>query len=224
MSALFGAFCRPKLQALLQALKLDRAYVSGTGDYLTDIEGRTVVDFVGGFGTTVLGHNHPAITHGRDREGSPCTEVGLHYQHKGECEMARRCHTVGVVVDDTSHFIMRFECHRKRGTAVDEAVRRTRHTVGHSIVSTSFILVGAFITLSASSFLPIAHFGIFIALCVTLALYLDIFCCSTFCIEGQAATAWGRSGTFRNHRRRGLLEVFMAEPSIVPFAALLALD
>jgi predicted RND superfamily exporter protein len=36
------------------------------------------------------------------------------------------------------------------------------------------ILAGSFITLASSSFLPIAHFGIFIALSVSLALYLDI--------------------------------------------------
>ena len=57
----YGIFCKPKLQALLSALKLDQEYVKAKGDYLTTADGRSILDFVGGFGTTILGHNHPTL-------------------------------------------------------------------------------------------------------------------------------------------------------------------
>ena len=49
---------------MLHLLRLDKHYVGGRGDRLTmDDRGtrREVVDFVGGFGTTLLGHRHPDV-------------------------------------------------------------------------------------------------------------------------------------------------------------------
>jgi hypothetical protein len=80
----------------------------------------------------------------------------------------------GIVVDDTIHFLMRFTRNRALGMSVAESIEDTCKITGHSIITTSLILAGSFITLASSSFLPIAHFGIFIALSVSLALYLDI--------------------------------------------------
>ena len=57
----YGTYCKPKLQALLSALKLDQQYVKAKGDYLTTDDGTRILDFVGGFGTTILGHNHPKL-------------------------------------------------------------------------------------------------------------------------------------------------------------------
>ena len=62
--SLYGQYCRPKLDDLLRCLKLDREYVRARGDYLYCREnGRqeAVLDFVGGFGTTILGHNNPEL-------------------------------------------------------------------------------------------------------------------------------------------------------------------
>jgi acetylornithine/succinyldiaminopimelate/putrescine aminotransferase/predicted amino acid dehydrogenase len=59
--SLYGQYCKPKLQELLHALKLDEEYVQANGDYLTTGDGRQVLDFVGGFGATILGHNHPRL-------------------------------------------------------------------------------------------------------------------------------------------------------------------
>ncbi len=57
-------FVRPRLGRMLQLLRLDKDYVSGRGDRLVMREkGKTreVVDFVGGFGATLLGHRHPDV-------------------------------------------------------------------------------------------------------------------------------------------------------------------
>lgn len=80
----------------------------------------------------------------------------------------------GIVVDDTIHFLMRFNRNRALGIPVAESIEETSMVIGRSIITTSLILAGSFATLASSSFLPSAHFGIFIALSVSLALYLDI--------------------------------------------------
>ena len=57
-------FVRPRLGKMLQLLRLDKDYVSGRGDRLVMRDkgvDREVVDFVGGFGATLLGHRHPEV-------------------------------------------------------------------------------------------------------------------------------------------------------------------
>jgi len=58
---LYKDHCRPKLTELLQALKLDKTYVRAEGNYMQTDSGDEVLDLVGGFGCTILGHNHPDI-------------------------------------------------------------------------------------------------------------------------------------------------------------------
>jgi acetylornithine/succinyldiaminopimelate/putrescine aminotransferase/predicted amino acid dehydrogenase/acyl-coenzyme A synthetase/AMP-(fatty) acid ligase len=57
-------FAAPLIGEVLQLLRLDKDYSSGTGDRLTWIEDGEVhqaVDFVGGFGVNLLGHNRPEL-------------------------------------------------------------------------------------------------------------------------------------------------------------------
>jgi len=58
---LYETFCRPELGQLLRTLALDVEYVSASGDELTTKHGKTVLDFLGGYGSTILGHNPIAI-------------------------------------------------------------------------------------------------------------------------------------------------------------------
>jgi len=57
----YKEFCKPKVAELLESLKLDYDFRSGTGNYLITGDGSKVLDLVGGFGSTILGHNHPKI-------------------------------------------------------------------------------------------------------------------------------------------------------------------
>ena len=63
----FARFSRPKLAALLGSLKLDVAYERAEGSYLYRRTGNgrespePLLDFVGGFGAALLGHNHPEL-------------------------------------------------------------------------------------------------------------------------------------------------------------------
>ena len=57
---------KPHLSKILGALGLDVAYTRAAGDMLfhTGDDGRevAVLDLLGGYGSTILGHHHPAIT------------------------------------------------------------------------------------------------------------------------------------------------------------------
>ncbi|MET8042739.1 aminotransferase class III-fold pyridoxal phosphate-dependent enzyme [Micromonospora sp. NPDC005215] len=57
----FRSWVNPPLAGLYAAHGLDRVFVSGRGSRLTDAEGRDYLDFVAGFGSLNLGHNHPAV-------------------------------------------------------------------------------------------------------------------------------------------------------------------
>jgi len=57
----YKTHCRPKLTELLQALKLDKTYSRAEGNYLQTDSGEKILDLVGGFGCTILGHNHPEV-------------------------------------------------------------------------------------------------------------------------------------------------------------------
>lgn len=83
---------------------------------------------------------------------------------------------MGIVVDDTIHFISAIMRNKRAGHSTNSSIERARDTVGQSIIRTTLILVVGFSCMAVSSFLPTAHFGIFIALSIALALILDLFC------------------------------------------------
>ncbi len=50
-----------QLVRILQLTGFDRTYVSGSGSWLVDADGRRYLDLLSGFGTFALGRNHPAV-------------------------------------------------------------------------------------------------------------------------------------------------------------------
>jgi acetylornithine/succinyldiaminopimelate/putrescine aminotransferase len=60
-TTLYGEFAKPYLAKLLNLLSIDRVYTRAQGDYLTDASGNDVLDLLGGYGSTLLGHNHPRL-------------------------------------------------------------------------------------------------------------------------------------------------------------------
>ncbi len=63
--ALYEAFARPELGRRLRALGLDVAYDRAEGDWLEHVDRRgtrrRVLDLLGGYGTGLFGHHHPAL-------------------------------------------------------------------------------------------------------------------------------------------------------------------
>jgi acyl transferase domain-containing protein/acyl-CoA synthetase (AMP-forming)/AMP-acid ligase II/acetylornithine/succinyldiaminopimelate/putrescine aminotransferase/acyl carrier protein len=63
-AASYGRYVRPRFAQALGALKLDVSYVWAAGDHLVyEDAGRRVevLDMLGGYGSTLFGHNHPEI-------------------------------------------------------------------------------------------------------------------------------------------------------------------
>ena len=81
---------------------------------------------------------------------------------------------LGIVVDDTVHFLYRFR--REGETAADPAsrVRAAMLGAGPAIVATSVILAAGFVILSLASIQSIANFGILCALAILVALFSDL--------------------------------------------------
>lgn len=60
----YAQFARPLPARLMEALKLDKRYVRACGDYLFYCDGESevpVLDLAGGYGSLILGHNHPEL-------------------------------------------------------------------------------------------------------------------------------------------------------------------
>ena len=81
---------------------------------------------------------------------------------------------VGLAVDDTIHFLVRFRQERDAGHSHKEAIRRTFLGAGHAIVLTSLLLVLGFALLSTSELTTTRHFGILSSATMTAAVLADL--------------------------------------------------
>ena len=84
--------------------------------------------------------------------------------------------TLGIVVDDTVHFLSKYRRARiELGFASPDAVRVAFRTVGRALLTTSLVLVAGFMVVSLSSFELNAGMGKLTALVIALALLADFF-------------------------------------------------
>jgi len=83
--------------------------------------------------------------------------------------------SLGIVVDDTVHFLTKYlRARRENGYDRPEAIRYAFETVGTAIVSTTVILAFGFSVLAASAFRINAQMGLLTAITVLLALITDL--------------------------------------------------
>ena len=82
--------------------------------------------------------------------------------------------SLGIVVDDTVHFLTKYlRARRERGLDRPEAVRHAFRSVGHAIVSTTAILTAGFLVLALSTFRINFELGLLTAIAMVLALLAD---------------------------------------------------
>ena len=81
---------------------------------------------------------------------------------------------LGLVVDDTVHFLMRFRRHITDGADMEEAISRSVHQAGRPILITSMVLVVSFSSMMLASFTPNINFGMITSLIIVLALLADL--------------------------------------------------
>lgn len=82
--------------------------------------------------------------------------------------------TIGIVVDDTVHFMSKYlRARRELNMDPENAVRYAFNTVGKALWVTTLALVAGFMVLSTSGYKMNAHMGLMSALTITIALAFD---------------------------------------------------
>jgi len=81
---------------------------------------------------------------------------------------------IGIAVDDTIHFLSRYNQERRKGHAVDKALEGTILVKGRALISSSLILCAAFGVLISSDFVPNIYFGVLSSLIMITALLGDL--------------------------------------------------
>ncbi len=82
--------------------------------------------------------------------------------------------TLGIVVDDTVHFLSKYlRARREEGLSSPEAVRYAFHTVGRALWTTSVVLIAGFLVLTQSPFELNSGMGLLSAITIGLALFAD---------------------------------------------------
>jgi len=82
--------------------------------------------------------------------------------------------TLGIVVDDTIHFMSKYlRARRDQGLKATEAVRYAFSTVGIALWTTSVALAAGFLALSTSSFTLNAEMGLLVAIVIMFAIIVD---------------------------------------------------
>jgi len=84
--------------------------------------------------------------------------------------------TIGIVVDDTVHFLSKYlRARREQGLSSEQAVRYAFHTVGTALWVTTLVLMLGFGVLALSDFELNASMGLLTAITIGLALFADFF-------------------------------------------------
>ena len=83
--------------------------------------------------------------------------------------------TIGIVVDDTVHFLAKYRrARREYGLSPEDAVRQTFDTAGRALFTTTVVLVAGFLILLFSPFVPTAQVGVLTAMIIAFALIADL--------------------------------------------------
>ena len=83
--------------------------------------------------------------------------------------------TIGIVVDDTVHFLSKYQLARRDyGHGPEEAVRHAFDSAGRALLATTVVLVAGFLIFAFSPFVPTAQVGVLTAMIIAFALVADL--------------------------------------------------
>ncbi len=83
--------------------------------------------------------------------------------------------TLGIVVDDTVHFLSKYlRARREKGLSAEDAVRYAFNSVGLALVVTSVVLVAGFMIMAQSHFYLNSSMGLLTSVVIMLALIIDL--------------------------------------------------
>ena len=94
--------------------------------------------------------------------------------------------SLGIVVDDTVHFLTKYtRARRERGLSAEESIRYAFNSVGTAILINTAILAVGFAVLLASNFKVNADMGLLTSLAIVLALVLDFLLLPSLLLLGR---------------------------------------
>ena len=96
---------------------------------------------------------------------------------------------LGIVVDDTIHYLTEFAATLREGASPEEAVHRTTRTVGQPIVFTAIVLAVGFLVSCLSGFQPVRHFGALSAATMIIGLFADLLLTPAIAMKMRIAPA-----------------------------------
>ena len=91
---------------------------------------------------------------------------------------------IGIGVDDTIHFLMRFRLEMRRGLSPQEAMRETLRFSGRAIIITSVVLAAGFAPFAMSSYIPVRNMGTLLPFCFLVAVIADLFLVPAMAVLG----------------------------------------
>jgi predicted RND superfamily exporter protein len=81
---------------------------------------------------------------------------------------------LGIAIDDTIHFLVKFTEARKKGLDMQESLAYVMHYAGSAIILTTVVLSAAFIVFRFSQFMLNANFGLITAIALIIAVMVDL--------------------------------------------------
>jgi len=98
--------------------------------------------------------------------------------------------SLGIIVDDTVHFLIKYlRALREKGLDRPAAIRYAFETVGTAMVATTLILAAGFALLAASTFKINAEMGLLTALAIVVALVIDFLLLPAILMIGYSQSA-----------------------------------
>ena len=83
--------------------------------------------------------------------------------------------SIGIVVDDTVHFLSKYlRARREKGLNAEDAVRYAFNNVGLALLVTSLVLIAGFMIMAQSHFYLNSSMGLLTSVVIMLALFIDL--------------------------------------------------
>ena len=82
--------------------------------------------------------------------------------------------TLGIIVDDTVHFLSKYNYARRRGDNAEDSIRYAFSSVGRALLITTVVLSIGFATLTLSTFALNEDMGLLTSIIIVVALVVDL--------------------------------------------------
>ncbi|MCE2572299.1 MMPL family transporter [Motilimonas eburnea] len=103
--------------------------------------------------------------------------------------------TLGIVVDDTVHFLSKYQHARKQGQSSEQAVIYAFNNVGRALLITTLVICVGFAVLTQSNFALNADMGLLTAIVVFIALVIDLLILPAFLLVFDRTPATAKPST-----------------------------